>query len=96
MPQALDSRRCRSASRPTGACASSCARAPGSVTLTARNDAPTARIARPRPDGPWKEGEEVWVFESRPPLRVVTVEGVPGVDPQQTTLPDEWRRCPRT
>jgi hypothetical protein len=65
------------------------------VTLVARNSAPTARVSRPRPDGgPWKEGEEVWVFESRPPLRVVTVEGVPGVDPQQTTLPDEWKALP--
>jgi len=40
----------------------------------------------------WKEGEEVWVFQSQPPLRVVTVEGVPGVDPQQTTLPDAGMR----
>ena len=64
------------------------------VTLTARNNAPSKRISRPRPDGPWKEGEEVWVFESRPSLRVVTVEGVPGVDPQQTTLPDEWKTLP--
>ena len=64
------------------------------ITLDARNGAPTPRITRPRPDGPWKEGEEVWVFESHPPLRVVTVEGVPGVDPQQTTLPDEWKALP--
>ena len=64
------------------------------ITLTARNSSPAARITRPRPDGLWKEGEEVWVFDSRPPLRVVTVEGVPGVDPQQTTLPDEWKALP--
>lgn len=64
------------------------------ITLTARNPTPVTRIARPRPDGPWKEGEEVWVFQSHPPLRVVTVEGVPGVDPQQTTLPDEWKALP--
>jgi hypothetical protein len=64
------------------------------ITLTARSPNPVTRIARPRPDGPWKEGDEVWVFQSRPPLRVVTVEGVPGVDPQQTTLPDEWKALP--
>jgi hypothetical protein len=64
------------------------------ITLTARSAAPLTRIARPRPDGPWKEGEEVWVFQSRPPLRVVTIEGVPGVDPQQTTLPDAWKALP--
>ncbi|HEY7370702.1 MAG TPA: hypothetical protein VIF57_00895 [Polyangia bacterium] len=64
------------------------------ITLAARSATPLTRIARPRPDGPWKEGEEVWVFQSRPPLRVVTVEGVPGVDPQQTTLPDGWKVLP--
>jgi hypothetical protein len=64
------------------------------VTLTARQNAPAARVARPEPGGPWKEGEEVWVFDARPDLRVVTVEGVPGIDPQQTTLPDDWKALP--
>ena len=63
------------------------------VTLTARNNAPTARISRPRPDGPWKEGEEVWVFESRPPLRVVTVEGVPASIHSRRRCPTSGRRC---
>src|SRR5207237_6058829 len=44
--------------------------------------------------GPWKEGEEVWVFEAQPGLRVTTVEGVPPIDPQQTTLPREWKALP--
>ena len=64
------------------------------VTLTARNDAPVAAITRPDPGGPWKEGEEVWVFEARPAVRAVTVAGVTGVDPQQTTLPDDWKSLP--
>src|SRR5579862_7408540 len=73
---------------------------PGSFTLTltahSANDAgrPPAHITRPAPDGPWKEGEEVWVFEAAPALRVVTVDGLPSVDPQQTTLPDDWKRLP--
>jgi hypothetical protein len=73
---------------------------PGSftLTLTARSASetgrPPARITRPAPDGPWKEGEEVWVFEAAPALRVVSVDGLPSVDPQQTTLPDDWKRLP--
>ena len=53
-----------------------------------------ATASAPAPGGPWKEGEEVWVFEAAPTLRVVTVEGLPSVDPQQTTLPDDWKRLP--
>jgi hypothetical protein len=33
------------------------------------------------------------VFEARPALRLVSVEGV-GVDPQQTTLPQAWHQLP--
>ena len=51
-------------------------------------------ITRPRPDGLWKEGDEAWVFEARPELREVVVDGVPQIDPAQTTLPDEWKALP--
>src|SRR6185295_15536649 len=69
---------------------------PGSFTLLleARQQAPTTRLARPAVDGPWSEGDEVWVFQEQPELRLVTVSGVPAVDPQQTTLPDDWRALP--
>ncbi len=39
-------------------------------------------------------GEEVWVFDARPDLRLVEVEGAASVDPQQTSLPEEWRALP--
>jgi hypothetical protein len=64
------------------------------VTLEARHETPVASLGRPAPDGPWKQGPEVWVFEARPSLRVVAVENVPAVDPGQTTLPAEWRGLP--
>jgi hypothetical protein len=65
------------------------------LTLVARRNTPATRVERPDPaGGVWKDGDEVWVFEARPALRVVTVEGVPGIDPQQTTLPDDWRSLP--
>jgi hypothetical protein len=43
--------------------------------------------------GQWPE-EEVWVFEAQPHLRQVTIDDVPPIDPQQTTLPKEWRSFP--
>ncbi len=70
---------------------------PGVFTLqlTARTKGPVASLTRPKPEGgPWKEGDEVWVFEAKNDYRVVSVEGVTSIDPQQTTLPDAWRRLP--
>jgi hypothetical protein len=64
------------------------------LELTARSTGPLAKLTRPAPEGPWREGEEVWVFEANPNVRVVTVEGVASIDPQQTTLPDDWKRLP--
>ncbi len=69
---------------------------PGTWTLelTARSEGPVAELVRPVPDGPWREGEEVWTFDARPSLRLASVEGVRAVDPQQTSLPDAWRTLP--
>ena len=62
--------------------------------LVARSDAPVASVARPDAQGPWTDGDETWVFEPAPAVRVVTLEGVPSVDPSQTQLPPEWRSLP--
>ncbi len=69
---------------------------PGTWTIevTARSDGPVAELARPVPDGPWRDGEEVWVFEARSALRSTSVEGVRAIDPQQTSLPDAWKSLP--
>ena len=63
------------------------------VELTARHTGPAAALTAPSPGGPWA-AEEVWVFEAQPSLRLAEVEGVPAVDPQQTTLPAEWKAFP--
>jgi hypothetical protein len=64
-----------------------------SVELVARRAGPVDALALPDPGGPWDDSE-VWVFDARPHLRLVTVEdGVP-VDPAQTTLPDDWKHLP--
>jgi hypothetical protein len=38
--------------------------------------------------------DEVWVFRARPQLRMATPEGLVAVDPQQTSLLEEWRKFP--
>lgn len=64
------------------------------IELLARSEAEVATLQRPAADGPWVEGEEVWVFDARPSLRQVLVEGVNAVDPTQTTLPPAWKSLP--
>jgi hypothetical protein len=51
-------------------------------------------VTRPVPEGLWKEGDEVWVFEAVPDLRTVSVTGVPAIDPAQTLLPEPWKAFP--
>ncbi len=63
------------------------------LELAARHEAPVAALAAPDPGGPW-DADEVWVFDARPHLRLVAVEGAPAIDPQQTTLPDDWKSLP--
>jgi len=69
---------------------------PGTWTIMfmARHDGPVDTLKRQAPGGLWAEGDETWVFEARPSLRQVLVEGVNGVDPQLTSLPAEWKRLP--
>jgi hypothetical protein len=63
------------------------------VTLHARSLAPVDSLGPPAAAPPWPE-TEIWAFAAEPSLRVVEVEGVPAVDPQQTTLPEAWRHFP--
>jgi len=69
---------------------------PGTYTieLTSRAPGPLTELKRPIEDGPWREGDEIWVFEAKPELRAVNIEGVVAVDPQQTSLPDDWKKLP--
>jgi hypothetical protein len=64
------------------------------LTLVARRETPLQTLSRPLAEGPWTEGDEIWVFEPAPALRVVTLEGLSTVDPTQTQLPPEWHNLP--
>jgi len=68
---------------------------PGTWTLelTARHQGPVNTLAMPATDAPWA-AQEVWAFEAHNELRLVAVEGVSAIDPNQTRLPPEWRQFP--
>jgi hypothetical protein len=64
------------------------------IRFSARYEGPASALslAPPAAGDAWAP-QEVWVFESRPALRLVSVEGTV-VDPQQTSLPAEWQSLP--
>ncbi len=60
------------------------------ITLTTRHIGPLTSLNFKRPaDDFWPE-QEIWVFAKRN-TRIVEVEGVTPIDPQQTSLPPNWR-----
>lgn len=64
------------------------------LTLTTRHLGPVSALEFTRPDDGFWPQEEIWVFNSQPNLRVVEIEGVPAIDPLQTSLPQQWRNFP--
>ncbi|ALG68258.1 hypothetical protein [Beggiatoa leptomitoformis] len=67
---------------------------PGSYTviLQTRQMGDVKSLTLPVIDG--LPEEEIWVFEARNALRLVDITDVTAIDPQQTTLPSEWRQFP--
>ncbi len=69
-----------------------------SLGIAARHDGPAESLAPPEQHPSDEEGfwdaSEVWVFDARPHLRRVDVEGAALVDPSQTTLPSDWQHLP--
>ncbi|MGH7813303.1 MAG: hypothetical protein ACREQI_04790 [Candidatus Binataceae bacterium] len=63
------------------------------IKLTARHAGPVNSLSMPGSGAPWP-AQEIWAFEARNNLRLVSVEGVPAVNPSQTPLPAEWRQFP--
>lgn len=73
------------------------------ITLVARHEGPVLALTLlPDPEAAGDaasaatlyDDEEVWAFQAEPSLRVVELSGAEAVDPQQTTLPPEWRGLP--
>jgi hypothetical protein len=64
------------------------------VVLTIRHIGQVETLSFERPDdGFWPE-QEIWSFNARSNLRIVEVEGVTPIDPQQTSIPKIWRKHP--
>lgn len=60
------------------------------VALRARLMSPVQALTLPRQAAQ----PEVWSFEARNDVRLVSVEGAPSVDPRQVAMPDDWRGLP--
>lgn len=63
------------------------------IAIKARHVGPVQSLTLPQEDPPLAP-EEVWVFQAHNNLRLVSIEGLPSIDPQQTTLPEDWKRFP--
>ncbi|MBK9752571.1 MAG: hypothetical protein IPO88_03515 [Nannocystis sp.] len=63
------------------------------IAIDARGPGPLPELRLGTSEGPWA-AEEIWAFAAEPTLRRVEITGVSAVDPQQTLLPDEWKRLP--
>lgn len=63
------------------------------INLEVRRDGPVYSISFEAPEAHWPQ-EEVWVFDARNHLRMVTIEGLVALDPRQTTLPPQWQGLP--
>jgi len=68
---------------------------PGSWTLTlhTRQIGAVNQLKLISSSGQWVD-REMWVFEARNDLRLVEIQGVSAINPQQTALPNAWRQFP--
>ncbi|RZI85684.1 MAG: hypothetical protein EOP38_04265 [Rubrivivax sp.] len=62
-----------------------------SIELRGRLMAPTLALTLPKGGA---SAEEVWSFVGHNDVRLVSVEGVPSVDPKQVAMPEAWRAYP--
>ncbi len=63
------------------------------IELTVRHIGPLNHLTLQKPAGVWVD-QEIWVFNAQPQYRIVNLSGVAALDPQQTLLPDAWKRLP--
>ncbi|MGB5854173.1 MAG: hypothetical protein WBH20_02760 [Oceanisphaera sp.] len=64
-----------------------------SISLVSRHPANINNLTLSKAPAPWPE-QEVWVFQADSQLRLVEVENLTAVDPQQTNLPPDWQQLP--
>ena len=65
-----------------------------SFMLTLRHIGPLQTLSFEHPDDGFWPQQEIWSFQARSSLRIVEVEGVPPIDPLQTSVPQDWQKYP--
>ncbi|MEZ5534328.1 MAG: MARVEL domain-containing protein [Thiolinea sp.] len=63
------------------------------IDVTGRSKTDRTEFTLPASQEPWPQ-QEVWVFEADSAMRQVEVQGVSSIDPNQTRLPEDWKRLP--
>lgn len=64
-----------------------------SIRLLSRHPNNIDSLVLPAVPAPWPQ-QEVWAFQAMNQLRLVEVENLTAVDPQQTQLPPDWQSLP--
>ena len=63
------------------------------IQIISRRPKSTSAITLPK-NSSTLTSEEVWVFDAKPEIRQVNIEGLRSIDPQQTQLPEAWKKLP--
>lgn len=63
------------------------------IEITSRRPRITSTLSLPKSSSVLAT-EEVWVFDAKPEIRQVNIEGLRSIDPQQTQLPETWKKLP--
>ncbi len=63
------------------------------IIVKTRNTKPLAQLSLPKLTQQWV-AQEIWSFQAQHRLRLVELQGARQIDPQQTTLPQQWKQFP--
>ena len=65
-----------------------------SLRLSLRHTGPLSELSFRAPDNGFWPQQEIWSFRAQPDLRLVEIDGVPSIDPLQTSVPKDWQKYP--
>ena len=64
------------------------------LSLSLRHTGPLHELSLGLPDNGFWPQQEIWSFRAQPDLRLVEIDGVPSIDPLQTSMPKNWHKYP--
>lgn len=65
-----------------------------SLSLNLRHTGPLHELSFRLPEDELWPQQEIWSYRTQPDLRLVEIEGVPSIDPLQTSVPQDWKNYP--